>query len=53
MNISVNTPVKDFCVASLNLGKPNKSAVNFKERVKRLQLICDLSVVKPLGLKDY
>ena len=29
MDISVNKPAKDFCVASLNLGMPNKSAVNF------------------------
>ena len=42
MDISVNKPAKDFCVASLNLGMPNKSVVNFEERVKRLQLICDL-----------
>ena len=38
-------------MASLNLGMPNKSVVNFEERVKRLQLILRLSVVKPLGFE--
>ena len=42
MDISVNNQQKIFCVASLNLGMPNKSIVNFEERIKRLQLICDL-----------